>query len=71
MVHSTKPTYGDPTYIDCDLGEAYEIDNGRIVSLNRVLELGSKLPVFAPGENEIAFDNTITELVITPRWWIL
>ena len=71
VVHSTKPTYGDPTYIDCDLGEAYEIDNGRIVSLNRVLELGSKLPVFAPGENEIAFDNTITELVITPRWWIL
>ena len=71
VVHSTKPTYGDPTYIDCDLGEAYEIDNGRIVSLNRVLELGSKLPVFAPGENEITFDNTITELVITPRWWIL
>ena len=71
VVHSTKPTYGDPTYIDCDLGEAYEIDNGRIVSLNRVLELGSKLPVFAPGESEITFDNTITELVITPRWWIL
>lgn len=71
VVHSTKPTYGDPTYIDCDLGEAYEIDNGRLVSLNKVLELGSKLPEFAPGANEITYDNTITELTITPRWWIL
>lgn len=71
VAHSTEPTYGDPTYIDCDLGEVYEINGDEITSLNRYVQLGSDLPVLASGSNAITFDNTITELKIQPRWWKL
>lgn len=68
---STLSTLGHPTYIDCDLGEAYKVVDGSLVSLNKTVSLGSDLPVIEAGDNEITFDNTITELKITPRWWIL
>ena len=66
---STASILGHPTYIDCDLGEAYRIDGDTITSLNQYIDLGSDLPKLASGPNEITFDNTITELEITPRWW--
>ena len=68
---STMSVLGDPTYIDCDLGEAYQIADGEIVPLNRYIILGSDLPVLKSGVNTITFDNTITELKIKPRWWKL
>lgn len=68
-IHSTATTFGHPTYIDCDLGEAYADDNGVISSLNSYIALGSKLPTLSPGSNTITFDNTITDLKVTPRWW--
>lgn len=68
-IHSTATTFGHPTYIDCDLGEAYASDNGVISSLNSYIALGSKLPVLSPGSNTITYDNTITSLKVTPRWW--
>lgn len=70
-VDSTMPMLGNPTYIDCDLGEAYKIVDDEYVSLNRYIDLGSDLPVLVPGSNEITFDNTITDVKITPRWWML
>ena len=70
-VDSTISLLGDPTYIDCDLGDAYMIKDGEYISLNSYIDLGSDLPVLAPGNNEITIDNTITELKVTPRWWIL
>lgn len=70
-VKSNKTYLGDPTYIDCDLGECYAIENGAIIDLNAYIDLGSDLPVLAPGTNEITFDNTITELKMTPGWWQL
>lgn len=67
---STKSALGDPTYIDCDIAEAYRIESsGEIVSLNRYIDLGSNLPKLAKGNNLFALDNTITELKIVPRWW--
>jgi phage-related protein len=66
---STKPTGGNPTYIDLDIGEVYKIEDGKIVSLNKFAEIPAELPVLKPGTNEITFDNTITQLDITPRWW--
>ena len=66
---STIPVLDNPTYIDCDLGEAYRIDNGRVVSLNAYIDLGSDLPKLASGPNEITYDNTVVELKIAPRWW--
>lgn len=69
MVDSTVSILGTPTYIDCDLGTAYRAESGTVVSLNAYIDLGSELPVLAAGSNAITFDNTITSLKITPRWW--
>ena len=69
--NSTVSALGHPTYIDCDLGECYMYKNGELVSLNGVISLGSDLPTLASGENEVTFDNTITEVKVTPRWWKL
>ena len=65
---SSKPN-NDPIFIDCDLGEAYTNEGGIYRSLNQYIDLGSKLPKLGVGANEVTFDNTITELKITPRWW--
>ena len=70
-IDSTISRIGDPTYIDCDLGDAYMIKDGTYVGLNKYIDLGSDLPTLASGNNEITFDSTITELKITPRFWIL
>lgn len=67
--NSTKTILGHPTCVDCDLGEAYKVENDEIISLNAYIALGSKLPTLAVGENEITFDNTFTEVKVTPRWW--
>ena len=66
---STVSALGNPTYIDCDIGECYLIKNDEIISLNGVISLGSDLPKLAPGTNTFTMDNTITELKVTPRWW--
>lgn len=67
--NSTASALGNPTYIDCETGEAYMFKNGHIVSCNQVVALGSDLPKLSPGANEITFDNTVTDLKIYPRWW--
>lgn len=56
-------------FIDCDLGEAYKVVDGETISLNSYIDLGSQLPTLASGPNAITYDNTITELKITPRYW--
>ena len=69
MVESTVNLLGNPTYIDCELGEAYRIVDDEYQTLNSYVALGSDLPRLFPGSNKIVFDNTITELKIVPRWW--
>lgn len=66
---STQSVLGNPTYIDCDFGEAYKIDGGEVISLNAYIDLGSDLPKLASGANEITYDNTITQLKVVPKWW--
>lgn len=66
---STATILGHPTYIDCELGEAYKIENDGLISLNRYIDLGSALPVLTAGLNTFTYDNTITDLKVTPRWW--
>ena len=68
-VDSSASTLGNPTYIDCDIGDAYMIKNGSYVSLNKNIDLGSDLPELAPGSNSVTFDNTVTQFKIVPRWW--
>ena len=68
-VNSTVSILGHPTYIDCDIGEAYKIVDDVFISLNRYIDLGSDLPKLAVGNTEISYDNTITDLQVIPRWW--
>lgn len=68
-VNSTASILGHPTYIDCDIGEAYKIVDDVFISLNRYIDLGSKLPELSPGQNEIGVEGDITSVEIVPRWW--
>ena len=73
VLHSSAATYGNPTYIDCELGEAYAIeqigDADYYKPLNDYIALGANLPALKPGSNTITFANTIVSLKIVPRWW--
>lgn len=69
IVFSTISAVQDTVYIDCDIGECWTIQGGDIVSLNGVISLGSDLPKLSIGANAFNYDNTITELKVTPRWW--
>lgn len=66
---STKSALGNPTYIDLDIGVAWNADGGTPVSLNNAVSIPAKLPSLVPGNNTITFDNTITSLKLAPRWW--
>lgn len=67
--NSTKPASNAPIYIDLDIGEAYTIVNSEPVSANNIVSIPAELPTLKSGNNTITFDNTITSLKITPRWW--
>ena len=71
MADSTVYLLGDPTYLDCELGEAYKIENGEIISLNQHIDMGSRLPRLVPGDTEFELTGNITECKVTPRWWKL
>ena len=71
VADSTKTYRGAPTYIDCEMGEAYKVENGEYISLNQYIAFGSKLPSLASGENEFTLSEHITSLEVTPRWWTL
>lgn len=71
VVDSTVPILGNPTVIDCEIGEAYKIVNNQFISLNAYIDLGSDLPVLASGTNTFTKSNTITSLKVKPNWWKL
>lgn len=71
VADSTISRLGNPTYLDCETGEAYKVENNTVVGLNSFIAVGADLPVLAPGANTITYDNTVSELKITPRWWQL
>lgn len=70
IIESTKPIVGE-LYIDTAQGEAYKIKKGEYIDLNRYVSFGSDLPVLISGKNTITYDNTISDVEITPRWWEL
>lgn len=67
--NSTKSALGEPLYFDLDIGEAYKVEDGAVVSVNNAVTIPAKLPVLVPGSNTITYDNTITQFKIVPRWW--
>ena len=66
---STKLIAPTPMYLDLDIGEAYGIVNGEVVSFNNIVSLPAELPKLKAGNNTITFDNTVTDLKVVPRWW--
>lgn len=62
---------GHPTYIDCEIGEAYKYENGSLVGLNSYIDLGSDLPKLSSGINQFTLSDTITSLIVVPRFWQL
>ena len=67
--YSTKSALGEPLYFDMDIGEAYKIEGGELISVNNAVSFPAELPTLKPGANTITFDNTVDELDIVPRWW--
>ena len=67
--YSTKTGTGNPLYIDLDIGEAWNEDNGAPVSLNNSVSIPAELPTLPPGDTTITYDNTITQFKVLPRWW--
>lgn len=68
-VDSTLDGNGTPTYIDLDVGEAYIINNGVVISVNNVAHIPAELPTLPTGATKITYDNTFTQVDIVPRWW--
>ena len=66
---SSKPLSTDTLYIDLDIGEAYKIENGSVISINDGVLMPPNLPVLVSGSNVITFDNTYSDVKIIPRWW--
>lgn len=68
---SSQSLLGNPTYIDCEIGEAYKYENGSLIGLNSYIDLGSDLPKLSSGINTFEVDETITSLIVVPRFWQL
>ena len=66
---STMAALGHPTYIDLDIGEAYNVISGKTISLNNVVSMPAELPKLKVGDSEITFDDTVTDLKVVPRYW--
>ncbi len=62
---------GNPTYIDCENGDAYRVDDGAYSSLNKLVTFGPVLPTIKPGGSVITFDSTITAMQVRHNWWKL
>lgn len=70
-VNSTKLSLTGTAYVDLDIGEAYSIDGGAVVSINDSVSLGAALPVLKPSVNAISQTGSVANLKVTPRWWEL
>lgn len=70
-VNSTKQSLVGTAYIDLDIGEAYAIDRGAVVSINDSVSLGASLPALKSGANIISKTGAVENLKVTPRWWEL
>lgn len=71
IVNSTKSSLGGTAYIDLDIGEAYAIDGGAVVSINDSVSIGAALPVLGVGSNTVSKTGSVANLKVTPRWWQL
>lgn len=63
---------GSQMYLDCDLCEAWSESGGVITNRNDDVTMsGPDFPSLPPGGSVISADNTFTQILVTPRWWII
>lgn len=66
------PTLTGTIYVDCEEKVCYYINNNSIISCDENITLSpDDFPVLNPGSNNISYDNGISSLEITPRWYII
>ena len=67
----TATVYTNDTgvYIDCELMDCYEIQNGVVINRNPAVDVPEGFMPLTSGENIIKTQNVALE--ITPRWWRL
>ena len=66
------PIFDDYLILDCDLQNAYTIDDITGVTVNQNQHIyAPKFPVLAPGENHISFTGDVHWVEIIPRWWTI
>ena len=56
-------------YIDCDIAEAYFESDGAVLSANEYVNFVNGIPKLPPGTSTVDFENTISNMEVTPRWW--
>ena len=56
-------------YLDMELGDAYVLVGGEVVSVNSFVSMPTRLATLVAGANTITYDNTITSCNVIPRWW--
>lgn len=71
FAYSTVPSDNSMVTVDLDIGEAWTEVGGSVVSLNDRVSMPAELPVLAPGNTTITYDNTFTKIEIIPRYWIV
>lgn len=69
--NSTRLMVTDEYYIDLEIGEAYTVIDGEMSGINNIVTMPAKLPTLVPGANTVTFDSDITDVTVTPRWWIV
>lgn len=69
LANSTVSTITGVTYVDLDIAEAYVMTPSGPESANDHVIIGANVPELAPGDTFITYENTITSVQITPRWW--
>lgn len=68
-VNSSKSSFEGDVYIDTEIGEAYTRSGETIASVNDFVYFGADLPTLQSGATSITYDDTISNVSITPRWW--
>lgn len=54
-------------YLDCDTQNAYSGE----VNENNLISLSNGFPVLPPGDTKVGWSGGITDVQITPRWWLV
>ena len=67
--YSSTQTLDGVVYFDLSIGEAYTINDGAVISINRFVNFGAELPKLKAGANVITYGQGVTDFKLVPKWW--